>query len=239
MKALVKPEPSALQQLLSSSSRLKDIPVDTIERLVSLQCEQQADEARRVFAVAFNAVQSELAPVRKRGRNTQTGSFYVLNHDLVDMLDPIIIKHGFSRSISTEDCPTEGHLRFVLLLRHTGGHEERHRLDAPIDSEGPKGNPVKTKIHGMASSYTICEKHLLLKVFGVQAVKDDDGNAAGGLGPGAEKISEGQVLDLMALRDDVKADGKKFLSLFKIKTLADLSVSQYKEAVRVLEEKRK
>ena len=52
-------------------------------------------------------------------------------------------------------------IRFVLILRHTSGHEERHRLDAPVDNVGPKGSPTKTALHGMASSYTYCERHLL------------------------------------------------------------------------------
>ena len=120
-----------------------------------------------------------MAPVRKLANNTQTGTMYARAEDVTGMLDPLIIGlEGFSRSLSTTDCPVEGHIRFVLILRHNSGHEERHNFDAPPDYLGPKGSPTKTKLHGMASSYTYCERHLLCKVFGVQLVADDDGNAA-------------------------------------------------------------
>ena len=46
-----------------------------------------------------------------------------------------------------------------------------------------------TPLHGMASSGTYCERHLLLKVWGVQTCADDDGNAGAGIGIGGEKIS--------------------------------------------------
>ena len=53
----------------------------------------------------------------------------------------------------------------------------------------------KTKLHGMASSYTYCERHLLCKVFGVQLSDDDDGNAAA-IGPAADPITEEQGFEL-------------------------------------------
>ena len=154
------------------------------------------------------------------------------------MLDPIILKHGFSRSLSTTDSPTTDHLRFVLVLRHVGGYEERHHLDAPIDNIGPKGSPTKTALHGMASSYTYCERHLLCKVFGVQVVSDDDGNAAAGVGPSAKRISENQYDDLITLISDVGADVNRFMTHFKVSFVKDLPVSRLKEAVALLEAKR-
>ena len=70
----------------------------------------------------------------------------------------------------------------MLILRHTGGHEERHFLDAQPDYVGMKGNQNKTRLHGMASSFTYCERHLLCKVFAVQLARDDDGNGGFQLG---------------------------------------------------------
>ena len=154
-------------------------------------CARQRDAGRRrarEFAEAFNAVQREMAPVRKLATNSHTKSTYARLEDVARMLDPIILAHGFSRSLSTTDSPTAGHLRFALVLRHVSGHEERHHLDAPVDDIGIQGKAgTKTALHGMASSYTYCERHLLCKVFGVQVVSDDDGNAAAGVGPSAEK----------------------------------------------------
>ena len=84
-----------------------------------------------------------------------------------------------------------------------------------LDYLGPKGCPVKTKLHGTFSSYTLAERHLVCKVFGVQLIADDDGNAAGGIGPGAEKITLDQARDLEALRLEVRGNGQKLLALMK------------------------
>ena len=235
--AVVRDQGNALAMLLSDTEKLKEFPIETVERLFALDREYRADRARADFHVAFNTVQSQLAPVRKTGRNTETGSMYAKSDAVMAMLDPIITANGFSRSISTEDCPTPGYTRFVLMLRHIGGHEERHRLDAPIDNVGPKGTANKTVIHGMMSSYTLCERHLCVKVFGLQIVDDDDGNAAGGIGPGTELITPKQATQLNALADEVGADKGLFCKMMNIGSIPELSASQFKVAVVALRAK--
>ena len=236
---IVQEKPSLIEVLLADPDRVKDYPIEVVREMYALVRAEQAEQARREFAQAFNRVQKAMAPVRKLAKNTQTGSMYARAEDVTGMLDPLILAEGFSRSLSTTDCPVEGHIRFVLILRHNSGHEERHNFDAPPDYLGPKGAPTKTKLHGMASSYTYCERHLLCKVFGVQLVADDDGNAGGGIGPGAEKITEDQVMDLQALRVEVKGDGPMLLDLMNVKRLEDIPKSEYNRAVQVLEAKRK
>ena len=229
---------SPLDTLLSNPEKLAELPIDTVERLSALDQKYRAEFARRAFADAFNRVQKEMMPVKARGQNESTRSTFARAEDVTGMLDPILVDNGFSRSISTEDCPVEGHLRFVLVLRHTGGHEERHRLDAPIDDVGMRGSPTKTKLHGMASSYTYCERHLLCKVFGVQTFKDDDGNA-GATGPGARPITEDQAIVLSDLVKEVGADWARFLRFFKVTALDDLPASRYNEATRMLSAKKR
>ena len=231
-------EPTALAKLLSDPDRLRDFPIETVERLFVLDKEIRAESARREFSEAFNAVQRELTPVRKLATNSHTVSKYARLEDVTRMLDPIILAHGFSRSLSSTDSPTPDHLRFVLVLRHIGGHEERHHLDAPLDTVGIQGKTTKTALHGMASSMTYCERHLLCKVFGVQVVGDDDGNAAAGVGPSSERISLKQMDDLMALCDEVKADLDRFRKHFNLTNISNLPVSRLKEAIALLEAKR-
>ena len=227
-----------LAAVLADTDRLKELEIDKVERLFALAREMQADSARREFAEAFNAVQLEMAPVRKLGWNGHTKSHFARQEEVAQMLDPIILSHGFSRSMSSTDSPTDGLMRFVLLLRHNGGHEERHHLDAPNDSVGMKGSGNKTALHGMASSYTYCERHLLCKVFGVQVVSDDDGNAAAGVGPGSELISIDQHDDLLATIHEVGADMGRFLKHFKLDSVGAMPVSRLKEAIALLEAKR-
>ena len=207
--------------------------------MFELNLKLRAEEARRQFSNAFNTMQAEMTPVRKRGRNKHTGSFFAKAEDVMAMLDPLLNKNGFSRSTSTEESPQEDMIRFVLILRHVGGHEERHFLDAPYDHLGMEGRASKTKLHGMASSYTFCERHLLIKVCGATLVDDDDGNAGAGVGPSAERITESQTADLEALITEVGSTVPEFLKVAQIRRLEDLPVSRFRGAVRMLEHKRR
>ena len=94
------------------------------------------------------------------------------------MLDPVIHKHGFSTSLSSQPGAPADHTRFVLMVRHVGGHAEEHTWDAPIDDKGIKGNPNKTRLHGGGSSMAYAARYLKTNVFSVSTYRDDDGNAA-------------------------------------------------------------
>ena len=78
-------------------------------------------------------------------------------------------------------------------------------------------------------------------VFGVQLIADDDGNAGGGIGPGAEKITEDQVRDLEALRAEVKGDPREVACPHECRAVRGHGASsEYTlRAVQALEAKRK
>ena len=90
----VQEKPSALQVLLADPDRLKDYPVETVERLYTLHKDMQADQAKREFAEAFNRVQLAMKPVRKMAKNDQTGSLYARAEHVMEMLDPLILEEG-------------------------------------------------------------------------------------------------------------------------------------------------
>ena len=236
--ALTVRPPSALDTLLSDPERLKEFPIETVERMFALNREMAADAARREFTVAFNRLQSRMTPVHKAATNTHTASRYVLAEHVHAMLAPLLHEEGFAWSSSMGDCPTPGHLRIVLTLRHIGGHVETHFYDAPVDDKGIKGAPTKTALHGSRSTWTYCERTLLSKVCGIRETLDDDGNAGGNVGPGSERITEEQAQTLDELIDEVQANRVRFLSLYGVESIADLPASVYVGALRALEAKR-
>lgn len=231
--AIAARDESPLAAMLANPTALKEMPVETVERLFALHERAEANRAKRAFAVAFNAVQADLEPVQRAARNTQTGSMYARAEDVSRMLDPIIVQHGFSRSISAGSTDAEGMVRFELKLRHIGGHEETHHLDAPIDDRGMKGSPTKTQLHGLASSFTYCERHLLCKVFGVHLTADTDGNPRD-----LERCTDAQVAEVDKLiTDQPDLDRERFLRMLKVETLSDMSPTVYKRAKRLLEKR--
>ena len=233
------PAANPLAALLSDPDRLRDFPIETVERMFAMDREIRKDAAREQFAAAMNRVQAQIMPVKKIGKNSDNGSRYALLEHIQSMIDPIVVDEGFSYGFSTRDCPVEKHIRVAMTLRHVGGHEEEHFLDAPIDDKGPKGGATKTALHGMGSTMSYCERILLTKVFGVQTFKDDDGNAGAGVGPGAEPIDAEQVANLEAMLDETKADRARFLKFFGVESVEAMVVSRYREAMTMLEAKRR
>ena len=225
---------SALDTLLSDPERLKEFPIETVERLFALNREMAADVARREFAVAFNALQQSMTPVHKAAKGAH-GSAYAKMEKIQGMLHPLLQASGFSYSSSMGDCPTADNERIVLTLRHVGGHAETHFYDAPIDDKGPRGDSTKTRLHGSRSTWSYCERTLLSKVCGVVETLDDDGCAGARVGPGSERITEDQVADLNAKIEELHASKRKLLAYLKIDALEDLPAIQFASAVSVLE----
>ena len=231
-------EQSPLATLLADPDRLKDFPVETVERLFNMDRQLRSDQAQREYIDAMHQVQSKLEPVRKAVKNTQTGSFYASAEQVDKMLNPILVDHGITCSSWTEEGDKEHHVLIVLQLSHVGGHRERHTFPAPIDNKGMKGSATKTELHGIASSMTYAVRHLKCQVFNIQLVQDDDGNRGGAVGPAAAKISTEQEANLLALITEVRADQKRFLTFFGVNQVGDLAAGRYREAVRMLEAKR-
>ena len=225
-----------LTALLSNPEQLAQCPIETVERLFELQRRNRADRARISFHEAFNRAQLEMEPVRKKGWNPSTESFYGKAEDIEQMIQPIIYSHGFSYSTSGDEKPaTPGTIPVRLLLRHVDGHEESHRLELPLDDVGKQGNRNKTKLHGTLSSYTYAGRCLLTYVWGVQLIPDTDGNAP----KSTEPVTADQLHDLQVLVSAIGADAPKFCKYLGVESLDKLPAVRFKEAIRILGEKRK
>ena len=235
-------QPSPLAQLLADPDRLKEFPIETVERLFALDREMRQDGARTGFSHAMHALQGDLTPVRKAAKNDQTGSWYARLEDVEAMLDPVIHKHGFSTSLSSQPGAPADHTRFVLMVRHVGGHAEEHTWDAPIDDKGIKGNPNKTRLHGGGSSMAYAARYLKTNVFSVSTYRDDDGNAANA-GPGSEPITQEQFQELNDLADQSGVDKVRFAawlkSSFGIDALAKLPARHFDRVKLMLKDRAK
>ena len=222
-----------LMAVLSSPERLAELDVDKLERLAELHIQMQDRDAKRAYAEAFNAVQGEMIPVVKRGLNKHQGSVYARHHDIDRMLQPLIAKHGFSLSFSTEDTESKDLIRYVLVVRHKAGHSERHYMELPRDDTGKKAS-----MHQIGSSNTYGKRYLKVSVFDVDLSDDDDGNAGAGIGPSAETITAQEAADIESLIDESGADKGRFLKFFGCDKVSDLPASRRREAIAKLEQRR-
>ena len=159
--------------------------------------------------------------------------------DVEAMLEPMIHKHGFSTSLSSQPGAPADHTRFVLMVRHVGGHAEEHTWDAPIDDKGIKGKAEQDAaawrrvIHVLRRALPQDQR-----VRRFQTYRDDDGNAAG-TGEGAEPITQEQFQTLNDEADKSGADKVRlaawYKSAFGVDALAKLPARHFDRVKLMLE----
>lgn len=224
-----------LSILLADPKQLKEIPADTVRELWEIKKEVDDREAKIEYHLAFNRVQKNIPNIVKRGWNSFKKYKYALVEDIVDKLNPVLVEHGFSWSVSTRPSTVSGLFQYVLLLRHIGGHQEEHCMDAPSDMTGDQGGANKTAIQGLGSTYKYCQRYLLCNTFGlVLTDEDNDGEPVAN----AEKITEKQVSEIHDWISATNGSVPKFLAWKKINSISDMTIEQYDRSVIEFKRKR-
>ena len=233
------------------ADRMRDIDVEKMERLFALSREfakDVADTARREFYEAFNtATESSWS----RSASGAANSPHTVDASTRSrrtsrrMLDPLLIADwGSARSMSTE--PTATHADHIRMRADAPARRwatpRQHRLDAPIDGVGVEGRrKVMTRLHGAPASYhgRYVERYLLtVTSAGCRSWPTTTGTLGAGVGPGAERITEDQALDLEAKMEEhgVGPQGRaKLLTWLGVEKLSDLPASKLKAAMDAVE----
>jgi hypothetical protein len=208
------------------------MPIETVRELMTLKREWEADEARKMFNEAFAAFKAEAIVIVK---NTEIkdgplkGKKHANLFDVVSAVTPHLSAHGLTISWKlTKD--EKDWMEVTCTLRHVGGHAETVSMGS-----GPDTGPGRNSIQARGSAKAYLERYTATGILGL-ATKDadDDGKGAGAV----ECIGEGQIADLMALAEEVKADRQRFLTFMGVAKLAEIPAKDYQKAVRALESKR-
>ncbi len=222
---------SAIVELASNPA----LDIAKFEAMVQMQERMERRQAEIKYNEAMNAAQAEIQPVARTAENTQTRSFYAKLEDVDAAIRPIYLRHGFSLSFGTVEPLVAGNIRVECICAHSAGHSQRFHREAPADTLGPKGSPVKTVLHGGGSTETFLKRYLTCGVFNVVFKnQDDDGVRAGNV-----LISDESVKRLNDLLMETKSDLTGFLRFMGVDGLPDITIGNYPTAVNALLEKRR
>ncbi|MBB3004427.1 hypothetical protein FHX57_006809 [Paraburkholderia tropica] len=177
--------------------------LDKLERLMALQTQWEAKEAKRAFDAAFAAFKAESVTILKGRKVTDgplKGKSYAELHDVVNAVTPALSKYGLSSSWKlTQD--TKDWMEVTCYLRHVNGHEESVSMGGPPDAGG-----AKNAIQARASTKTYLERYTLKAITGLsEQMDDDDGNGKAPQGNPDEVFMkyESQLLEATTA-DDVR-----------------------------------
>lgn len=212
----------------------RNVPVEAMEKLVSLHERVSDRQARAEFFEARAKFQAECPPIpRSASVDYVTKNGGVVKYSYADLdaivrvVKPILHRHGFAYTWDFEE--QAGKLICQFRLTHIGGHSEVSKYTNPI-SQSEKMSPSQN----VGSCATVARRQSMVSGLGLTDTDDDPDGA-----DVCETITDKQEADLVSLIQEVGADGGKFLAWLKVAKLADLPASRYAGAVQALEAKRR
>lgn len=228
-------ETNAIIQVIERAASNPSVDIDKMERLLQMQERILSRNAESEFTASMTRAQAKIGRVAADATNPQTRSKYATYAALDRVLRPVYTEEGFALSFDTGEAPQPDQVRVLCYVSHVSGHTRTHHVDMPADGKGAKGGDVMTKTHAAGAAMQYGMRYLLKLIFNVAVGEDDDGNSATTI----QRITAKQAADIDALIDEVGADKAKFLRYFKIDSTDRLSAAAYKDAIAMLEAKRK
>ena len=152
------PAPDESSVALSQWDRfLRDpnVDVEKLKALFELHERAEARNAKAAFNAAFAAMQGELPTIDETGaavRNGQRRYSYATQETIIDMVRPILQKHGFSLRFRHQY--PEGTIKVIGILSHCAGHSEEDEFEAKADTSGSKN-----EIQAIGSTRTYGERY--------------------------------------------------------------------------------
>ncbi len=154
----------------------KNVPVETLEKLLAMRRELRAEAAKEVFDREMSMLQGEL-PIIKKNKAAKNKFGVALYHyapieAIVEQVKEPIAKHGFSYSFKTEI--TVERVKVICTVKHESGHSE------PTDIEVPLTNltEIMSKPQQVAATVTFAKRHAFKNAFGIET-EDEDTDAQG------------------------------------------------------------
>lgn len=225
---------------------LRDPSVDPakLKALLDIRAEEVAREAHRHFNIALHDAQAKIPRVFANKANKSTSSRYADYPSLDAAIRPIYVEAGFGLTFNTGKSAIADHV-LVYCDVVNAGHEKRYEIDMPADGKGAKGGDVMTKTHATGSAVSYGMRYLLIMIFNIPIIKDDDGNRAGGQRqeqapvnsgddfPG-DKITTKQRDEIGMLIDDAGITDGQFCSKYGIRQIGDLPADKFAAAKKAI-----
>lgn len=231
-------QPTMLEIISNMVNTPGKVDVEALHRLLDFQERIEKRDAEREFIHAFNRLQAELPVIAKNGKNEKTGKSYVLFEDAMKALQPLLTTHGFTVSFDEEEVTPAG-IRFVLKLKHTGGHSEFTRRTFPTDAAAKNrdGISIRPAIQDAGSTSQYAKRYLLFQALNLVATDDPDTD-----GESIAKISKDEATVLRDLLVETNTSLETFFG--KIVTAEGNSVDNilardYGRAKNALETKKR
>lgn len=146
----------------------KDLDIEKLSKLMQMQKEWQADQARRAFFEAMTSFQSEVPEIRKSKKVSfgDTRYDYAPLADITRQIKDKCKEHGLSYRWEIKDNKEE--ISVTCLITHLDGHTEQTTMTANPDDSGKKN-----KIQSRGSAIEYLKRYTLIGALGLSTTDSD------------------------------------------------------------------
>ncbi len=237
--------PKSFMQVIAEAAADPRCDVAKMQSLLDMQRQIEDRDAEKAFTRAFIELQADLPAIERDGkievrkkdaRGERTGDVqqatpYATFNSIMKTVGPLLVKHGFTLSFSTQPNEAAGRLLVTGLLAHAAGATRSTTFPLPIEDSGSKNN-----VQGWGSSLSYGKRYCTISLLNIVSEAKEDRDTDGF--PGDFKTAKGGGLSeapprpvlaspeqLKKLRDAININEvpvKKVLDHYSIGQLEDI-----------------
>src|SRR3954470_6411938 len=149
----------------------KNVPVQTMERLLVMRRELKAEFAKEAFDKAMSEFQAGCPTIGKtKCVYTKAGNkaySYAPLESIVAQVKGLLKDHGFSYAVQTET--KEGMVKVTCIAKHTYGHTEPSSVEVPLGNK----TDIMSQTQVVAAALTFAKRYAFCNAFGILTGDED------------------------------------------------------------------
>lgn len=152
----------------------RNVPVETMEKLLSMRRELKAEKAKEEFDRAMSSFQAKTPTISKtkevKTRSGQVAYRYAPIESIIEQVRDLIRKNGFSYSTNMELIENGTiKVRVSIKVTHEAGHSEITEMTVPLGNK----TEIMSQTQVVAAASTFAKRYAFCNAFGILTGDED------------------------------------------------------------------
>jgi hypothetical protein len=177
--ALQKKEATSAETLIAQAIN-KGVPVETMEKLLTMRRELKAEWAKEQYDKAMADFQRECPTIKKTTivyeknqqnipeKQRKVRYRYARLDSIIEQTKKPMAENGLSYTIRTGESGKEGMMRIIIRVSHIAGHSVESYMDIPIGTE-----QYMSEVQKYGARITFAKRYVFMNAFGIMTGDED------------------------------------------------------------------